>query len=82
MKGSGSLELAQEAVCSFFPLKKEHLSALRRSWEDGNCLDGGSCGWARRTTMSAARLRESGSSGRQLLRSLLPFGFGLGDRAA
>jgi hypothetical protein len=64
----------------FFPLKKEHLSTLRRSWEDGNCRDGDSCGWARPTTISAVRLGAHGSSGRHSLRSLLPCGFGLGDR--
>jgi hypothetical protein len=40
-ESSGDSEFARQALCSFFPLKKEHLSALRRSWEDGDCRDGG-----------------------------------------
>ena len=48
LESSGSLELVMQDVCSFFPQKKEHLSALGRSWEDGICRDGDSCGWAER----------------------------------
>jgi hypothetical protein len=29
-----------QALCSLFPLKKEHLSVLTRSWDDGNCHNG------------------------------------------
>jgi hypothetical protein len=75
---SGALVLVRQDVCSFFPLQKEHLSALRRPWEDGNCLDGGSCGWARPTIISATRLGARRIRGRHLLRSVLTFGFGLG----
>ena len=39
---SGAEELAKQALCSFFPLKKEHASALRSSLEVDNCHDGGS----------------------------------------
>jgi hypothetical protein len=74
LESSGVLELDQQTVCSFFPLKKEHLSDLRRSWEDGNCRDGDCCGWVRGTSMSETRLRKC--------HCLLPFGFGLEDRTA
>ncbi len=80
-EGSGVKELVKQVLCSFFPLKKEHASALRRSWDDGNCRDGGSCGWTVFTTTSAPCLRTRGNSGLHLLRRLLPFGFGLGGRA-
>ncbi len=52
-ESSGVLELVRQVLCSFFPVK-EYLSALRRSWDDGNCRDGDSCGWAM-TTVSANR---------------------------
>ncbi len=71
----------KQVLCSFFPLKKEHASALRRSWDDGNCRDGGSCGWTVFTTTSTPCLRARGNSGLHLLWRLLPFGFGLGGRA-
>jgi hypothetical protein len=74
---SGALELVRQDGCSFFPLQKEYLSALRRSWEDGNCHDGGNCRWARPTTISATRLGTRRSRDRHLFRSVLSFGFGL-----
>jgi hypothetical protein len=75
------LVLVSQDVRSFFPLQKEHLSAVRRSWEDGNCHNGGSCGWARPTTISATRLGARRSKDRHLLWSVLSFGFGLGGHA-
>ena len=74
-ESSGTLEFAMQAVCSFFPLKKEHLSALGRSWDCSNCRDGDSCGWAMPTIFASA-LRADGCRGRNhlLLRYLL---FGL-----
>jgi hypothetical protein len=59
---SGALVFVRQTVYSFFALQKEWvqmlllLSTLRRSWEDGNCHDGGSYGWARPTTISATLL--------------------------
>ncbi len=77
---SGALEFARRAVCSFFPVQKEYLSALRGSWEDGNC-DGDSYGWVRPTTIITTRLGARRSSDRHLIRNVLPFGFDLGDHA-
>ena len=51
-----------QALISFFPLKKEHASVLRRSWEDDNCRDGGSYRWALSRTPSAPCMRVRVSS--------------------
>jgi hypothetical protein len=77
-----ALELAMQTVNSFCPLKKEHWSALGRSWDCGNCRDGDSCGWAMPTIFASA-LRADGSRDRNhlLLRHLL-FGLDSPDCAA
>ena len=51
-----------QARSSFFPLKKEHASALRRSWEGDNCLDECSYRWALSHTPSAPCMRPRVSS--------------------
>jgi hypothetical protein len=61
-EGSKSEELAKQALSSFFPLQKEHASALRRSWEGDNCRDEGSCRWALSRTPSAPCMRARVSS--------------------
>ena len=75
-EGSGAEEIAKQALCSFFPLKKEHASALRRSWDEGNCHRWGRCRWTD-TTVSAPCIGPLGSSCRRqlLLVRLLMFGF-------
>ena len=74
-ESSRVLELARQTLCSFFPLKKEHLSALRRSRDDGNCHDGDSCGWTMPTISAALTLGSRGSRGhRHLLRRHVLFG--------
>jgi hypothetical protein len=72
---SGALDLAREDGFSFFPIQKEHLSAVRRSWEDGKCHDGDSYGWSRTTTISATRLRARRNNDRHFLWSALLLGF-------
>jgi hypothetical protein len=77
-----ALDLAMQAVYSFCPLRKEHWSALRRSWDCGNFHDGDSCGWSM-PTISASTLRAGGSRGRShLLLMHLLFGLGSPDSAA
>jgi hypothetical protein len=51
-----------QALSSFFPLKKEPASALRRSWEGDNCRDECSCNWALSRTPSAPCMRARVSS--------------------
>ena len=51
-----------QVLSSFFPMKKEHASALRRSWEDDNCRDECSCRWALSRTPSAPCMRARVSS--------------------
>jgi hypothetical protein len=65
-----------QALRSFFPMKKEHVSTLRRSWEGDNCPDECSCRWALSRTTSAPcmRARVSRDHNHLLLRRLL---FGL-----
>ena len=81
--GSGAEELAKEALCSFFPLKKEHASALRRSWDEGNCHRWGRCRWTD-ATVSATCIGTRGSNCRShlLLGRLLIFGLSSPDSAA
>ncbi len=80
--GGEVLEFVMEAVYSFCPLKKEHWSALGRSWDCANCCDGDSCGWAI-PTISTSALRVDGSKDRNhlLLRHLL-FGLDIPTNAA
>ena len=75
-EGSGPEELAMQDLSSFFPLKKEHTSVLRRSCETDNCRDGGSCRWtlSRTTSAPCMRARVSSDHNHLLLRRLL---FGL-----
>jgi hypothetical protein len=83
LERSGTLELARQDLCSFFPLKKEHLSALRRSWDSGNCRDGDNCGWEMPTISAAGTLRVGGRKDRRhLLLWHLLFGFGVPESAA
>jgi hypothetical protein len=62
-----------QTLSSFCPLKKEHASALRRSWEDDNCPDGGSCRWvlSRTTSAPCMRPRVSSDHSHLLVRRLL-----------
>ena len=83
-----------QALSSFFPLKKEHASALRRSWEGDNCRDESSCNWALSRTPSAPCMRARVSSDHSHLQLWLllfwlsspgstafaPFSRGLSDR--
>jgi hypothetical protein len=77
-----TLDLVRQALWSFFPLNKEYLISLMCSWDCGNWPDGDSCGWSRPTTISTSHVGAWGSRDRNLLRSRLFFGFGLGDRTA
>ena len=76
-ESSRALELARQVLRSFFPLKKEPLSALRRSWDCDNCRDGGSCGWAMPTISADCTLGTRGSRGHSHLLLWNVF-FGLG----